>query len=406
MRTTETLRRILRGFRRALDVVTRPVRRPGEEAGVVMQPYRGYGTRDEIYLMGRLFRQPRFGRDLPTGSLRSVVADTLRRLVRRGLGGEEITGRMGDAEVRVETDRDGYFHLHLDPEELPRPDDLWQPIDLEVTVEDRTIHDRGEVLVPPISARLVVISDIDDTVMHTGVASKARMLWRLFLQDADSRVAFPGVAAFYRALHDGPSGDEQNPMLYVSRAPWSIYEVLERFFRLHGIPVGPVLFLREWGLTLQRPLPRRAVDHKKDLIEDMLERYDDRPFILIGDSGQHDPEIYADVVARHPGRVRAVYIRNVSEDAARAGEIEKLARRTAHAGSPLLLVHDTAAMAEHAAREGWIAPERVANVRSKPSPGRGAEATADSARATPADVEEAVDSGPGDGPPPNVLVDE
>ena len=55
-------------------------------------------------------------------------------------------------------------------------------------------------------------------------------------------------------------------MLYVSRAPWGLYEMLSEFFQRHGIPVGPVLFLREWGLSWTHPLPRRATDHKQALI--------------------------------------------------------------------------------------------------------------------------------------------
>ena len=60
-------------------------------------------------------------------------------------------------------------------------------------------------------------------------------------------------------------------MLYVSRAPWGIYDILEAFFQHHAIPVGPILFLREWGISLRSPLPRRAVDHKRHLIEAMME---------------------------------------------------------------------------------------------------------------------------------------
>jgi Uncharacterized conserved protein (DUF2183) len=94
---------------------------------------------------------------------------------------------------------------------------------------------------------------------YTGVANKLRMLWRLFVEDAQSRVAFPGAGALYQALHGGVSEDQQNPMFFVSRAPWGIYEVLEEFFDQHGIPVGPILFLREWGApgkALCRARPR------------------------------------------------------------------------------------------------------------------------------------------------------
>ena len=188
-----------------------------------------------------------------------------------------------------------------------------------------------------------------------------------------SRVAFPGVAAFLRALHTGVSGVEHNPMLYVSRAPWTNYEVLDAFFRLHGIPVGPLLFLREWGLTLQSPLPRQGKGHKLELIRNMLALYRDLPFVLVGDSGQRDPEIYAQVVREQPGRVLAVYVRNINRDPERVRAIEALAVQVANAGSSLVLAADSLAMAAHAAERGLIAVETLADVREE----RGMEEDAD-----------------------------
>jgi len=151
-------------------------------------------------------------------------------------------------------------------------------------------------------------------------------------------------------------------MLYVSRAPWSIHEVLEAFFRLKEIPEGPVLFLREWGVSLQNPLPRASEDHKRELVEGMLKRYPDRPFVLIGDSGQHDPEIYADIVRRHPGRIEAVYIRDVDDTESRRAEIERLGAETEEAGCPLVLAADSHTMAMHAAEVGLISEGVVTEV--------------------------------------------
>jgi phosphatidate phosphatase APP1 len=212
----------------------------------------------------------------------------------------------------------------------------------------------------------VVVSDIDDTVMHTGVVNKAAMLWRLFVEGASSRTVFPGVAALYRALYAGAGGDERNPMLYVSRAPWGIYDILEAFFQHHAIPEGPVLFLREWGISWKTPLPRRAVDHKRLLIEAMMELYADMPFVLIGDSGQHDPEIYRQMVERYAGRVRAVYIREVAaRGPERAAEVAAMAAEMRAAGAHLVLAPDSLAIAEDAARLGLIAPSAVAEVAAR-----------------------------------------
>ena len=343
-----------------MRVAGRPVRRTQGEGDVVFEPYRGYGTRSEVFLIGRVFRQSRPD-PAAEGTLRSELRDIGRRLSRRSLAGVTVTAHFCDTTEEVVTDADGYFRVHLRPAAAPASDLTWHSMDLHL--QDPTpVEAQGQIYIPPSAARFVVISDIDDTVMHTGVGNKLGMLWRLFVADAKSRLAFPGVAALYRALHEGKSGHDANPMLYVSRAPWGIYDVLEEFFRLHHIPAGPVLFLREWGISWKSPLPRKAVDHKQDLIRNMLELYSDLPFVLIGDSGQHDPEIYRQVVEDHPGRVLAVYIRNVSRDPRRISQIEELAAAVARAGSSLVLAADSVAIAEHASGLGLVAHDTVAAV--------------------------------------------
>ena len=352
-----------RAARRALELLARPVRAARGKGGFVLQPYRGYGSREEAFLIGRVFKQPTFGSS-PVGGIPGQLIDILRGLLRRGVADAALIARFCGAEQHLATDRDGYFRVHLQLADAPSAERLWHRMELELLSPLR-FQVEGEVFVPPPACRYVVISDIDDTVMHTGVAQKLKMLWRLFMQGAESRTAFPGMAALLRALHCGRSAIEFNPMLYVSRGPWSIYEVLDEFFNLHRIPVGPLLFLREWGVTLQRPLPRRAEDHKLELIRRMLALYRDLPFVLIGDSGQHDPEVYAQTVHEHPGRVLAIYIRNVSRAPERLRAIEALATEVVAAGSSLLLAADSLAMAEHAAQHGLIAPGALAEVQGE-----------------------------------------
>src|SRR3712207_1153697 len=268
--------------------------------------------------------------------------------------------------------------------------------------QPQSVRAQGQVFIPSDRCRYVVISDIDDTIMHTGVANKLKMLWRLFVQDAESRVAFPGVAALYRALYAGLSGNEANPMLYVSRAPWGIYDMLDEFFTLHGIPVGPVLFLREWGVSWKSPLPRKAEEHKRELISNMLALYRDLPFVLIGDSGQHDPEVYREIVDKHPGRVLAVYIRNVSRDATRIREIEELATAVTAAGNSLVLAADSVAMAEHAAKLGLIAPGAISEVANEKTAQDGAVALVGTRQVKRPTAEETADAVAG-GELPDVL---
>src|SRR5690606_1975618 len=97
------------------------------------------------------------------------------------------------------------------------------------------------------------------------------------------------------------------------------------------------LLLRDWGISERGLLPRRHGDHKLGAIRQILECYPALPFILIGDSGQQDPEIYCDVVRQYRGRILAVYIRSVTDDPGRAEAIGRLADEVRSAGSDLLL---------------------------------------------------------------------
>jgi phosphatidate phosphatase APP1 len=343
----------------AVRAAAKSASRTARRGEVVLQTYRGYGSRSRIFLMGRVFREP-LG-DEPDGQSVWSNLKILWRLTRRwGVPNATLTARLGAVEQQVTTDRDGYFEVDLS---LPdaAADGLWRRVAIRLD-EPASIDAEGDVFVPDDACRFVVVSDIDDTVMHTGVANKLMMMWRLFVQGADSRTAFPGMAAFLRALHQGPDGTLANPMLYVSRAPWAIYGVLARFFNLHEIPAGPVLFLREWGLTLQNPLPRRGGGHKLNLIKKMLAVYDDLPFILIGDSGQRDPEIYAEIVRRFPNRVQVIYIRDVSADPKRDEAIQRLGADLAKTGADLVFAADTLVMARHAAERGLIAKKALGEV--------------------------------------------
>ncbi|NEU14123.1 DUF2183 domain-containing protein [Methylobacterium sp. BTF04] len=389
--------------RRALGLLARPVRRAQGKGGVVVETYRGYGSRDEVFLIGRVFRQSRVATAADNDSLAAQMRDIRRRITRRAVAGAVVAARFGACEERVTTDRDGYFRVHLRPE-LPAPvEAAWHTMDLHLEGPE-PVRARGEIFIPSSACRRVIVSDIDDTVMRTGVANTFKMLWRLFVEDAEGRVAFPGVAALYRALHAGPSGNEENPMLYVSRAPWGIYDMLSAFFALHRIPVGPVLFLREWGLSWTSPLPRKAVDHKREVIGRMLALYHDLPFVLIGDSGQHDPEVYGRIVAEHPGRVAAIYIRNVSHSESRVGEIEALAHRAAAAGCTLVLVADSLAMADHAADLGLIGRDAVEAVaQEKGGEGTGRRVKRRLGRATPRGLKDVLGGRPGEAPPSVVV---
>ena len=316
---------------------------------VELHPFRGYGTPSRLVLRGRVLRSS----GLVRSRLGDSVLDNLRNMFRRfesdEVPGALVAARAGRAEVRVRADEEGYFDVALDLPDPPAEPRVWEPVDLELlepTAKGGIGHATGQVLVPR-GAQYAVISDLDDTVLHSHATSLWQMAKLTLLHNAHTRLPFEGVAGFYQALQRGRDGEAYNPVFYVSNSPWNLYDLLEDFLDVHGIPRGP-MFLRDWSL---RTLKAGAV-HKLAAIEGLLECYPGLQVVLVGDSGERDPEIYRQVVLRHPGRVLAVYVRDVAPE--RHDAVRAIAAELAGHGVELVFSPDTEAARAHALARGLI----------------------------------------------------
>ena len=354
-----------------LDALKRRLdERSGDEPiGIVA--YRSYGTPEQLFVKGRVLEEANIQPASETDSAWRNLANMYRRFESDEIAGARVLARYGEATHEARTDEEGFFEILLAPAAPLPPNRLWHAVDLALLEPLRAgqaeARASGAVLVPPASARFGVISDIDDTVLQSDATSLLRVMRATFLGNARTRLPFPGVAAFYRALLDGTHGNDLNPLFYVSSSPWNLYDLLVDFFGLQNIPLGPVLFLRDWGLTPEEMLPIHNRVYKMKVIRELMDFYHDLPFMLIGDSGQEDPEIYREVVNSFPGRVPAVYIRNVSRDLKRPEAINTLAQEVLQHGSTLILADDTLSIAKHAAEQGWIASQALHGIQFEKS---------------------------------------
>lgn len=148
-----------------------------------------------------------------------------------------------------------------------------------------------------------VISDIDDTIKLTEVTSRRQMLKRTFAMPFEG---IEGMATLYQKWsQDGAL------FHYVSSSPWQIYNPLNEFLNQFGFPVGSIHL--KW-FRLRDEILKRWRFRKKGkggVIRNLLRRMPGRTFILIGDSGERDPEIYAKIASKHPEQVRRICIRQI-----------------------------------------------------------------------------------------------
>lgn len=342
----------------------------GGPSPIKIVTYRGFGTPDRFIIRGRVLEDKNIPEAERNDNLWENMVNMYKRMESDEIPHARLLARFQGTEQEVVADEEGHFEVQIDPKEPLVSNRLWHSVEIELLSpipdnQREPVKATCEVLVPPPSARFVVISDIDDTVLQSDATHVLRMARHVFLGNAHTRLPFPGVAGLYRALFAGASGTEMNPLYYLSSSPWNLYDLLSQFFNLQGIPIGPVLFLRNWGITEDEILPTSHGKYKTSNIRKLLDFYPNLPFILIGDSGQEDPEIYAQIAEEYPERILAVYIRNVSRDLKRPKTIQELAEKVLEAGSSLVLADDSLAIAQHAIEKGFINMNALPAIREE-----------------------------------------
>lgn len=315
-----------------------------------LETYRGFGSREVFTVIGRVTDDYK---EIDSYSQMGVWANTL-QLVRRYLvepkSGVTVKIEFRNQTVTTTTDKDGFFHHSFSPQDFSLPEESeW--IELPVKLPATGAKKKAPVLVEGRNNTFGVISDIDDTILVSKATHKLRFLHLTLTNNAQTRSPFNGVEDFYRALVEGGDGESSNPVFYISSSHWNLYDSLVAFLNVNNIPRGPLLLKRFSGIV---NMIRHISDHshKRGKVRRVLNTYPNLSFILIGDSGQEDTDIYRDIAEDYPDRIKVIYIRDIStkENTAVHETVQPLD------ATDIVYVNSSKEAAEHAARQGYIEP--------------------------------------------------
>lgn len=331
-------------------------------------PYRGYAGATRVLVQGRVQEAKGIPPASAADSVWRNLFNTYKRIDAGPLPHARVRISVGGVVREVDADDEGFIRTWIDlsaPLPMTAP---WQPADMRlvspVPAGHPAVQATAQVRVPTGTPAFGVISDLDDTVIQSRITSFLQAVRTVMLGNARTRLPFPGVAAFYRALEQGGDGARLNPIFYVSSSPWNIHDLVADFMDIQRIPRGPIT-LRDWDVVLSALTSSRLGNFKEPVIREVLDLYPTLPFILIGDNSQKDPEIYRAILGRYPGRILAIYIRNVDANPERSASVQALAKEVLAAGSTLVLADDTYAAAQHAAEQGWITKESLPAIKEE-----------------------------------------
>ena len=260
-----------------------------------------------------------------TADTASNFAERVNLLLSDNERGKAITVVLGKHQVQLKSSNaNGHFqgYIELDAEEAQQFAQGNTATSETITTADPVVTAKtivtyktvardgreffGESIVLP-QEGMSLISDLDDTIKISDVTDRKQLIDHTFFQNFQP---VSGMAQWYRELSaQGVS------VHFVSSSPWQLYEPLRRFTEVERFPwatfdLKAVRFRDSTLLNLFKP----GTETKPAQIEPLLRRYPQRRFILVGDSGEVDPEVYAGILAKHPQQIAHIFIRNITAE--------------------------------------------------------------------------------------------
>jgi phosphatidate phosphatase APP1 len=268
--------------------------------------YRGIANKSRLIVSGHAFEKHKVRDTQAHHGRRRNLKQTLRRFRARPLKWTSIEVRANGKSTKVRTNKHGYFTCEL-THDLEMPG--WYSYEICWKRNDRKFQ--GEFYLSD-EHETGVISDIDDTLLVSHSTRIIRKLRLLLFRNAHTRKTIPFLINWHTHLRDLHETEQPKDFFYVSNSEWNLYDFLRDFFALNDLPKG-VFFLQTLKKGLRDIVTSGKVNHshKQNSIDFLMRFYPNKPFILVGDNGQKDMEIYADMAARYGDRIKGVLIRKL-----------------------------------------------------------------------------------------------
>jgi phosphatidate phosphatase APP1 len=278
--------------------------------------FRGYASQDKLFIQGRISRY-RVINNHPDASPWEQLNDTVKRIFNTRIPDVSCEISLLGNSFYTTSNSAGYFTLEIDWPAVEIPEQsCWLPAEIMILPSDEYFIEknliRGEILFISKNQKFIVISDIDDTLLLTGVRSLFywKVLYNTFLKNLEQRRGIPGAPAFFQRFTQlKDHRDWQTYVFYISSTPRTLYDFVLSWLERYHFPKGPIL-LKDFGLsTLDKGVLR--FKSKLSWIRHVMSVFPTIPFVLVGDSGEKDFFLYQKISREFPDKVKAILIRDI-----------------------------------------------------------------------------------------------
>lgn len=275
--------------------------------------YHGYGFENKFFMQGHVFSLS----PLPRKKYRNKFLVNLFSLIRlfmvKPLAYAKVQLHFQSKILKQTTDEDGFFKFEDSVEVNLEPGWHETLVKLLNAKEEIITESKGLIFVS-YTTQYSFVSDIDDTFLISHSSTILKRLRVLFTNNARTRKPFEGVVEHYRLLAEANTELEKpNAFFYVSSSEWNLYDYLVEFTHINKMPRGIFLLNNLKRLSQLFKTGKNNHGSKYHRIAQIFKAFPNQVFVLLGDSSQQDPYIYTSLINDFPGRVYAVYIRDIYE---------------------------------------------------------------------------------------------
>lgn len=220
---------------------------------------------------------------------------------------QEIILVFTKGKLRTETNRHGAFYLKAG---IAAAQGTLQQVLLSTGEEVRMVDGLYAKRIHHMEGKTIVVSDIDDTLVHSFIYDKMLKLRTLMFTTMEKRKAVTHM----QELMNNFASRGAVPV-YLSNSEQNLYPLIYRFLKHNHFPEGP-LFLKQmrklWHVVMNIKIPPRNI-HKTNTLEEIISLFPEKRFILMGDNTQHDLPIYLGAAEKFGDSIRYIIIRKVVE---------------------------------------------------------------------------------------------
>ncbi|QHI34950.1 hypothetical protein IMCC3317_02950 [Kordia antarctica] len=285
-----------------------------DEDPVIIMPFGGYANSEKIYAQARVLEDEGITHSQEDSFIKNLY-NSYKRFETDESENEIVKVSIDTEVIMLNSDKEGYVYLDAN-HAIKRNNKAvteWLPVTYELIQDEKSIYKiEDHIMFPSTEASFGVISDMDDTVIDTGLSStfKWKVIINSFFKHSNNRLPLQGAQEFYTLLQKGPDGKRDNPFFYLSNSPWNLHEYLIDFLKFYNFPKG-ILLLRDIGFeNVKKDTFQERNKYVK--ISHIISTYPTLPFILIGDAADLDHDIYIEIARKFPNRIQAIYIRTVA----------------------------------------------------------------------------------------------